>query len=457
MTKVSEKFANLYRARREMSNPADLARLLVARLYYPADTRLPTTVTNLVKALENGEMEGLAGKRADEFAIWVRDFITLGRRTRGVSFYPIHPMLSRPLNREEPRVDGFILALVRSFSPDERRQLFDALWGNLPPFERAIYDLVEWQIEGTEQIPLAIVEQAEPGEDSGLTPAAMAILDQTRGDLLALAAEVNGIQSSAEHAGRLLALALTRFFLAQADVDMALPIYIAPAADSHDGVRALAHEAIEIHRALFERALHRQFEAFFQEAVAEERGDPDPLDAMVARELTKRIFHYNANVVPPDPDRYAELRKDHDDLCGISYYYYWRRSGASSRFLRQLHRAQLNLAKKAGIANSRSRYSTWHYYWLAPSLVETLLLVSRPRLKCDRMLVVDLLRDWRDRYGLAMLIDDSWEDVYHASFRGLGNPEALNEANQRRFNEILSERGRLHKNSDDFPWVILRD
>jgi hypothetical protein len=178
---------------------------------------------------------------------------------------------------------------------------------------------------------------------------------------------------------------------------------------------------------------------------------------MVARQLTKRIFHYNANVVPPDPDRYADLRGDYNDLCGISYYYYWRRSGASSRFLRQLHTAQLNLAKKAGIANSRSRYSTWHYYWLAPSLVETLLLVSRPRLQSDRMLVVDLLRNWRDRYDLAMLIDDSWEDVYHASFRGLGNPEALNEANQRRFNEILSERGRLHKNSDDFPWVILRD
>jgi superfamily II helicase len=128
---------------------------------------------------------------------------------------------------------------------------------------------------------------------------------------------------------------------------------------------------------------------------------------VVARELTKRIFHYNANVVPLDPGGYAELRADHDSLCGVSYYYYWRRSGATSRFLRQLHRAQLNLTKKAGIANSRSRYSSWHYYWLAPSLVETLLLVGCPRLGHDRMLVVDLLRDWRDRYGLAMLVDGS--------------------------------------------------
>jgi hypothetical protein len=457
MATVSEKFANLYRARREMSDPADLARLFVARLYYPIDTRLPASVTDLIEALETGDLEGVEGSKAHDFAAWVRDFLTLGRRTRGVSFYPVHPMLSRSLNREEPRADGFILTLVQTFSSVERQELFDTLWGNLPSFERAIYDLVEWQIEGSEQVPLPAVEQAEAGEESGLTPAATAIVDQTREDLLALAGEVTGVQSFTDHAGRLLALALARFFLAQADVDIKLPFYIAPAADSHEGVRALAHEALEIHRALFERALHGQFEAFFQQAVAEEESVPDPLDAEMARELTRRIFHYNANVVPPDPDMYAELRAEHGDLCGISYYYYWRRSGATSRFLRQLHGAQLNFAKKAGIANSRSRYSTWHYYWLAPSLVETLLLVSRPRLGHNRMLVVDLLRDWRDRYGLAMLVDGSWAEVYQASFRGLGNPEALNEANQRRFNEILSERGRLHKNSDDFPWVILRD
>jgi hypothetical protein len=440
-----------------MSDPADLARLFVARLYYPADARLPATVTNLVEALKNGKLEGLTGSKVKEFAGWIRDFITLGRRTRGVSFYPLHPMLSRPLNREEPRADGFIHTLVQSFSPDERQQLSDALWGNLPPFEQAIYDLVEWQITEAEQAPLPILEQVRQVDDPGLTPAAVAILNQTREDLLALAAEVNGVQSFTDHGGRLLAFALARFFLAQAAVDMRLPIYTAPAADSHDGVRALAHEAIEVHRALFEQALHRQFEAFFQEAAVEQGSAPDPSDAVVARELARRIFNPKANIVPEGSDGYVESRREHVNLSGISYHYYWQHSGAPSRFLRQLHAAQLNLCKKAGIANSRSRYSTWHYYWLAPSLVETLLLVSRPRLDRDRMLVIDLLRDWRDRYGLAMLVDDSWEDVYHASFRGLGNPEALNEANQRRFNEILSERGRLHKNSDDFPWVVLRD
>jgi len=455
MATVSEKFANLYRARREMSDPADLARLFMARLLYPADTRLPAQVVDLVKVLKDGRLKSVTGSKSGEFASWLRDYIVLGQRTRGVSFYPIHPVLSRALNREEPRADGFILTLVQSFSADERQQLFESLWSNLPPFEKAIYDLIEWQIDDAEPMSMATIEQVRPSDDSRLSPAAVVILDQTREDLLTLADEVNAVQSFVDHAGQLLALALARFFLAQANVDLTVPIYIAPAADSHDGVRALAHEAIEVHRALFERSLHYQFKDFYREVMTEEGSDPDPLDEEMARELTKRIFHYNANVVPTD--HYTQLRDEHGDLCAISYYYYWRRSGATSRFLRQMHAAQLNLSKKAGIANSRSQYSKWHYYWLAPSLVETLLWVSRPRLNRDRMLVVELLSDWRDRYSLALLIDDSWEQVYHTNFRGLGNPESLNEANQRRFNEILAERGRLHKNSDDFPWVVLRD
>jgi len=459
MARVSEKLVGLYRARREMSDPADLARLFLARLCYPSDVRLPGTIANLVKAVLNGQWKKgrIVGPKAAEFTTWLRNYIVLGQRTRGDSFYPIHPALSRPRNGEEARVDGFILTLVRSFSPDEQAQLLEKLWGKLPLFEKMIYDLVEWQIEDADPMPMVMVESLGLADDPGLTTTSAAILDQTRQDLLALADQVNGVQDFSDHAGRLLALALARFFLAQAQVDMTLPIYIAPAADSHEGVRALAHEAIEVHRALFERALHRHFQQFYQESVDEEGSKPDLLNFEDARVLTKSIFHYNANVVPLDQNYYNTLRQEHGDLCGVSYYYYWRRSGARSRFLRQLHSAQLNLSKKAGIANSRSRYSTWHYYWLAPSLVETLLLVSQPRLKCDRMLVVDLLRDWRDRYHLALLIDRSWEDVYHDNFRGLGNPEALNEANQRRFNEMLAERGRLHKNSDDFPWVILRD
>ena len=455
MATVPEKIATLYRARREMSDPADLARLFLARLYYPADVQLPPAVPSLVETLGSGQLKGLSGAKAREFAAWLEGYIVLGRRTRGVSFYPIHPVLSRPLNREEYRADGFVRSLVSTFSTGNRQELRQALWEKLPPFERVIYDLVEWQLEDLDPMSMVTEEDVRPVEDPGLMPGTRAILDQTREDLLALAHVANGVQTFSNHAGRLLSLALARFFLSQAQVSMELPIYIAPDADSHEGVKTLAHEAIEVHRALFQQALHHQFETFYHEAVAEVGGDPDPLYAEEARSLTKKIFHGRVNIVPLED--YDALRDDHEDLCGVSYYYYWRRSGASSRFLRQLHTGQLNISKKAGIANSRSHYSTWHYYWLSPSLVDSLLLVSRPRLKRDRMLVVDLLRDWRDRYGLALLIDETWAHVYNASFRGLGNPEALNEANLRRFNEILAERGQLHKNSDDFPWVILRD
>ncbi|HOQ27303.1 MAG TPA: hypothetical protein PLH36_01045, partial [Armatimonadota bacterium] len=84
-------------------------------------------------------------------------------------------------------------------------------------------------------------------------------------------------------------------------------------------------------------------------------------------------------------------------------------------------------------------------------------LASRARFAEDRVLVADLLDEWRERYGVALLIDAGWEAEYRRSFRALGSPDALNEANQRRFSEILSEQGRIHKNSDEFPWVLLRD
>lgn len=454
MATVSESFAGLYRARREMSEPTDLARLFIARLLYTSDTRVPAALTALVNNLKSGKLTGLAGPKMGEYTGWLQGFLTLGQRTRGTSFYPIHPSLSRLTNGEEARADGFIQTLVQAFSPDDRQKI-NGLWQQLPPFEKAIYDLLNWQIPAAEPMAPSTLAYVEPAADPGLTPAAAKIIDQTRQDLLALGEVSDGLQNYIDHAGRLLALALARFLLAQAEVDMTLPIYLAPAADSHEGVQTLAHQAIELHRKHFEQSLHQQFERFYREAVTVEKSQPDPPSATVARDLTKRIFHANANIVPLD--QYQNLRQEHGTLCAISYHYYWQSSGAASRFLRQLHAAQLNLVKKAGIANSRSRYSTWHYYWLAPALVETLLMVSRPRLKRDRMLVVELLQDWRDRYGLALLIDSTWEDIYRANFRGLGNPESLNEANQRRFNEILAERGRLHKNSDDFPWVILRD
>jgi hypothetical protein len=452
MTTVSEKFADLYLARREMSEPSDLARLFLARLLY-SNQGDSHGLASAVSALESGEWQALKGSGRSEFAEWLRGYLVLGRRTRGVSYYPIHPVLTQANNGEESRCDGFVAALASRFSVEERRQLLDTLWGQLPPFERAVYDLIDWQV-GTADVPAVA---AAPGSrtPAGLAPTALAILDDAREDLLALASQVEGVQSYTGHAGRLLALALTRFWFAQAGIDPSFPTYTGPAADSHDGVRTLAHEIIEVHRSLFEQALKSQFARLFGEAATELSMDPDPADAAAARTLTKTIFHHNANVVPLDG--YDSLRQEHKTLSSISLDYYWQSGGAASRFLRQLYAAYLNQAKKAGIANSRSQYSTWHYYWLAPSLIETLLLVTRPRLGVNRLLLVDLLADWRQRYGLTVFVDEAWQDAYRASFRGLGDPESLNEANRRRLNEILSERGRLHKNSDDFPWVILKD
>ena len=452
MATVSEKFADLYLARREMSEPADLARLFLARLLYGSQSEAGGLAA-AVAALQSGQWQSLKGADRSEFAQWLRGYLVLGRRTRGVSYYPIHPVLAQANNGEESRCDGFATMLASRFSVNERQQLLDTLWGQLPPFERAVYDLIDWQLGTAGGSSGGTVQANRPA--THLAPAALSVLDDAREDLLTLAGQVEGAQSYTEHAGRLLALALTRFLFAQAGIKQSFPMYTGPAADSHDGVRALAHEIIEVHRSLFEQALKVQFARLYGEAAAELNMDPDPVDATAARTLTRTIFHYNANVVPPDG--YAGLREEHKTLCNISLDYYWQKGGAASRFLRQLYAAYLNQAKKAGIANSRSQYSTWHYYWLAPSLIETLLLVTQPRLNVNRLLVVDLLADWRHRYGLTVFIDGSWQDVYRASFRGLGDPESLNEANRRRLNEILGERGRLHKNSDDFPWVILKD
>lgn len=452
MATVSEKFAELYLARREMSEPADLARMFLARLLYGSQGDTSGLALALA-ALQSGQWQGLKGNQAAEFAEWLRGYLVLVRRVRGVSYYPVHPVLAQANNGDESRCDAFVTALAARFSIGERAQLIDALWGHLPPFERAIYDLIGWQLGASAALPSAMSEATR--YLSHVTPDALAVLGDARADLLALAGQVEGAQGYTEHAGRLLALALARFWFAQTGINANFPVYSAPAADSHDGVRALAHEIIEVHRSLFEQALKDQFGRLFTEAATELGLDPDPADAATARTLTKTIFHYNANVVPLDG--YASLRAEHGTLCNISLDYYWQSGGAASRFLRQLYAAYLNQAKKAGIANSRSQYSTWHYYWLSPALIETLLLVTRPRLGVNKMLVVELLADWQKRYGLTVFVDSSWQDAYRASFRGLGDPESLNEANRRRLNEILAAQGRLHKNSDDFPWVILKD
>ena len=157
---------------------------------------------------------------------------------------------------------------------------------------------------------------------------------------------------------RLLAFTVTRYLLACAGVPLTLPIYAAPAADTHEGVKTLAHEIIDYHRGQFQRALAKQFGDAVAAAAGECGEDPDPADEATAARLAAQLFSGRARIVRPE--RYAEMRERLGSFTEVALAYYWSESGATGRFLRQLHTAHLNLAKKAGIANSRSRRSQWH-------------------------------------------------------------------------------------------------
>ncbi len=459
MLRVSERMVQYYNVRREISQIADLATYFLARLTYDVPARQPAAVTELVRRLKGAGLDNVSQGRKDEaFQQWLRGYLVVNETIRGTSFYPLHPALTLAANGEGMRVERFLESVANCFTPDERNQLLKALWSpeHLPAFEGVIYDLINRQLPDSPVAPEAPTERfagAMSTSQGALTPEG--ILATTKADLLALPQTTSGVQAYIAHAGRLLAFALSRYLLAYSGVDFTLPIYAAPAADSHEGVKTLAHGIIEYHRSQLRERLRDRFLVDLQMAMAETGCEGDPPDEATAQQLAKRVFDPNSNVVPNN--QYATLIEEHGSFGELAYAYYWSHSGAAGRFLRQLHASHLNLAKKAGFANSRSQNSRWHFYWMAPVLVETLLLVSQPRIESKRVLLADLLADWRERYGIAVLIDSSWQEAFRTTFRGLGSPESLNEANTRRFTEILAERGRLHKNSDDFPWVILQD
>lgn len=459
MPTISETlYHDYYQIRREVSQPADLATLLLARLYYDPPARLPSQLSDLIGRLGTGSLAVLSGDGADNFSRWLyQNYLVINKTVKGVSFYPLHPALTLPGNGEGVRVQKFIETLAGVFTTAERDRLVNSLWSDeeLPAFEQALYNLVEWELGGQAVASPPAADRFKGSQDAAPALSPAGILARTKEDLLALAQVTTGVQSYVTHAGRLLAFALARYLLAQAGLTFDLPIYAAPAADSHPGVKTLAHEIIEVHRSQFEQALQKQFKETLNKAVSQAGYNDSSLTEDGARTLAKQLFDPNSRLIAKG--KFYQLKQEHGSFADIAHHYYWSHSGARSRFLRQLHATHLNMAKKAGFASSRSYNSQWHFYWLAPPLVETLLLVSQPRLKVSRLLLIKLLEDWRDRYGLAILVDPTWEDIYRQHFRSLGSPEALNEANQRRFNEILAERGRLHKNSDDFPWVILRD
>lgn len=458
MPRVAERTVHYYGVRREVSQTADLATLLLARLVYDAPPKTPRAVLDVARRLKDGPLDGITHRRSEEsFKQWLRGYLIINETIKGTSFHPVHPALTLAGNGEGVRVEIFIDALARSFSVAERNALVGTIWADdrLPPFELMLRDLVRRQFVD-EQVAPSATEERFAGADAAAPPLSpMGILVRTKADLLILSQVTVGVQAFIVHAGRLLAFALSRYLLARAEVDLDLPIYAAPAANSHESVKALAHEIIELHRARLAEQLRVRFMTSLAESLAEYGVVGDPPTEQDAQTLARRVFDPASTLVRSGA--YGAQLDEYGSFAEMAYSYYWSHSGAASRFLRQLHSTHLNLAKKAGYANSRSQNSRWHFYWLAPALIETLLLVSQPRLNADRVLVTALLRDWHERYGIAVLIDSAWNDAYRRYFRGMGSPETLNEANQRRFTEILAERGRLHKNSDDFPWVILKD
>ncbi|PLS78252.1 MAG: hypothetical protein CYG59_19490, partial [Chloroflexi bacterium] len=213
MPSVSETIVQAYRVRREVSQTPDLATFLLARLLYAPGERRPAAMSHMVQRLNTGALRGLEGGRAREFAHWLREYLLINETVRGITFYPIHPVLALPDNGEGARVEGFIEALVNCFTVEERDQLVDRLWSetNLPPFERTLHTIVQWQLDGDSQ-PVAATETTFRGctSDAPAT-SAQGILLRTKDDLLALSHSTTGVQAFVAHAGRLLAFAVARY------------------------------------------------------------------------------------------------------------------------------------------------------------------------------------------------------------------------------------------------------
>jgi hypothetical protein len=462
---VGERLAGMFGVRREVSQTPDLVALLLGHLTYRWPPRPTPACQQGLKRLRDGPLSGVRGARAKEFATWLNTYLTINSTSRGVSYYPFHPSLTLSGNGEGPRVDGFLAALAEVFTTSERDRLVAAVWNAdaMPAFERAVHDVVQWQMGDEVLAPGAPVDQFAAGNvveaDAAAaggagSAAARRVLRTAKEDLLYLTEAVSGTRMFVEHAGRLLAFSMTRYLLVLAGVSLDVPLFAAPAADTHPAVKTLAHEVLTIHRSRFREALRALFNEQLAAALQEQGFPADPGDEATARAASHQVLGGRANVVPPGS--YAQLRDEHGRFDAVAYHYYWTHSGAGGRFLRQLHTAQLNLAKKAGLALARSQHSQWHFYWLSPAFVETLVLAGGRRLPARQVLLADLIDDWQARYALSVLVDPSWDAVYRRHFRGLGSPEALNEPNRRRLGEILAEQGRLRKNSDDFPWVVVR-
>ena len=209
-------------------------------------------------------------------------------------------------------------------------------------------------------------------------------------------------------------------------------------------VKTLAHEIIDYHRGQFQRALAKQFGDAVAAAAGECGEDPDPADEATAARLAAQLFSGRARIVRPE--RYAEMRERLGSFTEVALAYYWSESARVRAVSPPTpyrppqpreegrHRELTEPAKASGTSTGcRRRWSTrccWHR--------------ARASLKTG----FSSQTSWTsggNATGVALLIDAGWEAEYRRSFRALGSPDALNEANQRRFSEILSSRGRIQE------------
>ena len=341
--RVGERLAQMFGVRREVSQTPDLVALLLGHLAYDWPPRPTPACVQGLQRIKGGTPDGLngltgvMGPKASEFGHWLTTFLTINSTSRGVSFYPFHPSLALSGNGEGPRVDGFLTALAGVFTTSERDRLVAAVWDArlMPAFERAVHGVVHWQMGDAEFAPAApdslfLADGAGSADDEAgvASDEARRVLRTAKEDLLYLAQAVSGTRLFVEHASRVLAFSMARYLLVRAGVSLDIPLYRAPAADTHPAVKTLAHEVLTIHRNRFREALRVQFGEQLAEALHEQGFPDDPADEATARAASRQVFGAQANVVPPGSyarqrDAARELRRHRAPLLLVPQRRWW--------------------------------------------------------------------------------------------------------------------------------------
>ena len=119
---------------------------------------------------------------------------------------------------------------------------------------------------------------------------------------------LRALEDFVTHAGRILALCLPGYILAQAGVDLRrVPVHDATA-DTHEGVKTSAHEIFEFHRSNWEKKLLEAFHEALNEALVQRGITGDPADEAAARDLALALFRWR-NIIPQN--QYQDLIGEH--------------------------------------------------------------------------------------------------------------------------------------------------